>query len=81
MDVGEGGGAGLMVLPFAWVNLFTSSVQRTVPGIVSVLSPIRDGTRVPHDNRNLNRKTLQTASFSLQGMKLGVLSISVHSLL
>jgi len=34
MDVGEGGGvAGLMVLPFAWINLFTCSEQEAFQAI------------------------------------------------
>jgi cytochrome oxidase Cu insertion factor (SCO1/SenC/PrrC family) len=34
--VGEGGGvAGLMVLPFAWINLFTSSEQEDFQAVLN----------------------------------------------
>jgi hypothetical protein len=55
--------------------------ERTVPGIVSVLSPIsglRSGAaRQPESQLN----DVATASFSLQSMKLAVLSISIRSFL
>jgi hypothetical protein len=34
MDVGGGGVAGIMVLPFAWINLFPSSGTENGPGTV-----------------------------------------------